>query len=238
MRISGLIASLLLLAACSSMSRDECLTADWETVGYEDGASGQPRQRIGDHRKACAGHGVTPDRAAYDRGYEDGIASFCSHNRGLQAARQGQRSASVCPRETAYSRGYAEGLDSYCTFDSGFDEGQAGREYRRVCPGHLEDDFLAGYRDGSYIFDLRSKRDDLARRLDRLTKDREKADKRIEEIVSTIGNNDDLTREERIELLDESERLRDRNEERAAERVELEFELDETEDELERLGYD
>ena len=48
----------LLLTACStSMTKDECQTVDWRTVGYEDGVAGRPGDRIARHRKACAEHG-------------------------------------------------------------------------------------------------------------------------------------------------------------------------------------
>ena len=43
----------LLLTACStSMTKDECRTVDWRTVGYEDGVAGRPGDRIAIHMAA------------------------------------------------------------------------------------------------------------------------------------------------------------------------------------------
>ena len=53
--------------SCATLNKDECLTADWYQIGYEDGAKGYPLSRIGKHRKACAKHGVTPDMPPYEQ---------------------------------------------------------------------------------------------------------------------------------------------------------------------------
>ena len=69
-------AVLLVLAGCSSMSKNECLTVDWRTVGYEDGVAGYSGDRIGQHRKACAKYGVTTDLELYQQGRERGLREF------------------------------------------------------------------------------------------------------------------------------------------------------------------
>jgi hypothetical protein len=71
------------LSSCASLSKDECLYADWQIVGYEDDAAGRGSRRMGDHRKACADHAVEPDKAAYDGGYNEGLQMFCIYDRGL-----------------------------------------------------------------------------------------------------------------------------------------------------------
>ena len=55
---------LLLITGCASLDKQECRLADWRMIGYEDGAAGRSGTRIGDHRAACAQHGVIPDMAA------------------------------------------------------------------------------------------------------------------------------------------------------------------------------
>jgi predicted nucleic acid-binding Zn-ribbon protein len=42
------------LSACASMSKNECLNANWKTIGYEDGSLGRAETMIQSHRKACA----------------------------------------------------------------------------------------------------------------------------------------------------------------------------------------
>ncbi len=41
-----------LLAACSSMSPQECQTANWQSVGYSDGQNGVSSNRVSDYVKA------------------------------------------------------------------------------------------------------------------------------------------------------------------------------------------
>lgn len=91
------VANLLLVSACATLDKDECLNANWELIGYEDGSKGYDATRIGEHRKACAKYGVTPDLNQYTKGRERGLKVFCTPQNGYQV---GQRSAvyrDVCP---------------------------------------------------------------------------------------------------------------------------------------------
>jgi len=63
------------LSGCATMSGDECMTSDWSAIGYEDGSRGFATERFGQHRKACAKHGVTPDFSAYQHGRYNGVCS-------------------------------------------------------------------------------------------------------------------------------------------------------------------
>jgi hypothetical protein len=100
-RIWGLfsLAGLAALSGCATMSGEECATADWAAVGYEDGANGYPTERLGDHRKACAKHGYTPDFAAYRQGREQGLVEYCQTGRGFKAGESGANYHGVCPPE-------------------------------------------------------------------------------------------------------------------------------------------
>ena len=70
----GILAGLWALAGCSSMSANECMATDWRTVGYEDGVSGYSGDRVGQYRKACTKHGVSPDLTAYQQRPRPGTA--------------------------------------------------------------------------------------------------------------------------------------------------------------------
>ena len=74
-RIGFLLVVLGAIAGCSTMSADECVTADWRTIGYEDGAAGREVSAISRHRKACAKHGVTAILMRTNRGTAKGCAS-------------------------------------------------------------------------------------------------------------------------------------------------------------------
>lgn len=90
---------LLALSGCASMSRDECLTVDWRTVGFEDGVAGYSGDRIGQHRKACAKHGVTPDLSAYQAGREEGLREYCVPTNGFRLGSQGGSYNGMCPAD-------------------------------------------------------------------------------------------------------------------------------------------
>lgn len=98
-RLAGFIsiAVLLGLSGCASMSADECTMSDWRTIGFEDGAQGYTADRLGNHRKACAKHGVAPDFEAYQSGRSEGLRQFCQPSRGFNVGAGGGRYNGVCP---------------------------------------------------------------------------------------------------------------------------------------------
>lgn len=87
---------MIVVSGCASMSGDECATSDWTAVGYEDGSRGYSSDRFGNHRKACAKHGVTPDFQAYQQGRTDGLVEFCQPSRGYNLGASGSRYNGVC----------------------------------------------------------------------------------------------------------------------------------------------
>ncbi len=96
--ILSLIA-LLGLGGCATMSADECVTSDWHAIGYEDGARGYTADQLGNRRKACAKHGITPDFAAYQAGREQGLRQYCQPSRGFSLGAGGARYNGVCPAD-------------------------------------------------------------------------------------------------------------------------------------------
>ena len=84
------------LGGCASMSSDECMTSDWSAIGYEDGSRGFTTNRFGQHRKACAKHGVTPDFSAYQSGRDQGLVEFCQPHRGFNVGSNGGSYNGVC----------------------------------------------------------------------------------------------------------------------------------------------
>ena len=97
------------------MSKDECRTVDWRTVGYEDGVAGRSGERIGEHRKACAEHGVTPDLNAYRAGRAEGLREYCQPHNGYRAGVTGAPYYDSCPPELApaFVAAYESGRELY-----------------------------------------------------------------------------------------------------------------------------
>ena len=111
-----LLPTLLLMAGCSAtMSKEECRTVDWRTIGYEDGVAGRPGDRIGDHRRACAEYGVAPELAAYTAGREAGLREFCQAHNGYRVGASGQAYTGACPADLApaFEKAYDVGRELY-----------------------------------------------------------------------------------------------------------------------------
>ena len=70
-------AVLVVLTGCASLSKNECLSANWEDIGVRDGANGQPEEYLIRHSTACAKVNVAPDRGAWLHGRERGLERYC-----------------------------------------------------------------------------------------------------------------------------------------------------------------
>jgi len=91
-----LLAGLTALSGCASMSEEECLVSDWQAVGFEDGSRGYTADHFGEHRKACAKHGVAPDFAAYRAGHREGLRDYCQPSRGFNLGAAGGHYNGMC----------------------------------------------------------------------------------------------------------------------------------------------
>jgi hypothetical protein len=110
---ASLLAAMLLLAGCAGMDRSECVNADWYAIGLEDGAKGRGVERLGNHRRACAEHNVSPDGERYAAGHREGLKSFCTYERGYALGRGGSTTTATCPPELrdAFLVGYGHGRE-------------------------------------------------------------------------------------------------------------------------------
>ena len=107
-----LLAVGLIAASCQSLSKDECIAADWRVIGEQDGSEGRdPQQRFGNHAKACERAGVVPDQTAWNEGYQRGLLKFCTPLRGLSYGQAGSTYNNVCPPhlEAGFLSGYRLG---------------------------------------------------------------------------------------------------------------------------------
>ncbi len=113
--LPALLVGLSILSGCATLSAEECLAADWYTIGVEDGSRGAPISRIGAHRKACAEVGVQPDMARYNDGRALGLQSYCTRERGYAEGENGRTYNGVCPPhlEPLFMQGYLAGQDRY-----------------------------------------------------------------------------------------------------------------------------
>lgn len=105
--------SALLLSGCASLSENQCRTADWESIGYQDGSRGYDAGRIGNHSEACAEYGIKADRELYEEGRLQGLELFCTGYNGMRLGRQGYAYSGVCPLSLQgdFVRGYEVGRE-------------------------------------------------------------------------------------------------------------------------------
>jgi hypothetical protein len=106
------LALLCTLGGCASLSKNECLSANWEDIGVRDGANGRPEEYLIQHSTACAKVNVAPDRGAWLHGHERGLERFCVPQRAYQIGEYGGGfDAGICRRfdldrlQVAYEKG-------------------------------------------------------------------------------------------------------------------------------------
>lgn len=99
--VAALLAVLILTAGCTSLSEQECRTADWQAIGLADGAEGRPVARLEAHARACAAAGIVPDEASWLRGRELGLRRYCTP---AQAHALGMAGAGIAEGCTAEER--------------------------------------------------------------------------------------------------------------------------------------
>lgn len=177
----------VLISSCASMSKEECLVADWHALGYEDGAAGQQVSQLSRRRQACAEHGIRPDTEAYRAGRD-------------------------------------EGLRLYCTEQRGFRVGRAGQNYSGVCPADLEGLFLNAYQAGRDIYQAQRAVNEVASAIHERETEREQLLDDITDMSARLIS-DEATREERVTLLADIARMKERHGELGAELDELNREL-------------
>lgn len=107
--------SALILSGCATLNKNECLTADWYEIGYEDGSQGYADTRISAHREACAKHGISTDLRSYQDGYDEGVIRFCSLKNGFFQGSKGYQYTGICPDslEPEFLDGYEAGRQIY-----------------------------------------------------------------------------------------------------------------------------
>lgn len=93
----GLVAVLMALSGCATLSQEQCRSGDWVSIGRIDGERGEPFERIAEHDKACGRFGITVDRAAYSAGRDAGLGQFCRPARGFAMSLAGEPYRNVCP---------------------------------------------------------------------------------------------------------------------------------------------
>lgn len=94
-----MIANLLLLNSCETLSKEECLYGSWYELGVKDGRLGKTLDLLGHHQRACTEYGVQVNESEYRSGRTQGLSSYCQLSNAFDTGLRGERYQSVCPRE-------------------------------------------------------------------------------------------------------------------------------------------
>jgi hypothetical protein len=111
--LSIIISSLIF--GCASLSKNECLQADWFEIGRKDGVMGSPRALFQRHCDSCSKHDVIPDRDLYFTGRNEGLKVYCTEESGFEQGRLGRKYEFVCSGEFEqdFLAGYHRGREIY-----------------------------------------------------------------------------------------------------------------------------
>jgi hypothetical protein len=103
------------LGCASTLTRNECLEADWYEIGLIDGSEGEPRSKFQEHAENCLKYDVHVGREAYYRGRDQGLKIYCTRDRGFDLGRLGERYNHICPQdlEADFLAGYTKGQGQY-----------------------------------------------------------------------------------------------------------------------------
>jgi len=107
MRIYYPAALLAFLGACASLTQEQCLSADWRAIGYNDGVRGKLESYITRHFDACSKVGVTPDVQAWQAGRVQGLPLYCTPSNAYNVGRAGNELSPVCPASQQNSLFYS-----------------------------------------------------------------------------------------------------------------------------------
>ncbi len=107
--------ALIFLSGCATMNRSECLNADWQIIGMEDGSRGRELAYVGKHREACAEYNVAPNLEQYKQGHSQGLQRYCTYSNGFGLGLRGNSFNDVCPPRLIadYRLGYQRGREIY-----------------------------------------------------------------------------------------------------------------------------
>lgn len=90
----------LALGGCATMSKEDCASADWTSIGERDGLYGEALEKFTARRDQCAKFGVASSEDDYSRGRDRGLRAYCTPEAGFDAGRNGRPYRGVCAPET------------------------------------------------------------------------------------------------------------------------------------------
>lgn len=96
--LAGLVV-MATLAGCASatLTREECVGADWYQIGQTDGQAGYEISRLDAHREACNDTPALINEQGYRNGRDAGLVLYCTPSTGYALGRGGAPYTGLCP---------------------------------------------------------------------------------------------------------------------------------------------
>ncbi len=141
----------LLLSGCATMTAEDCTTADWQALGFHDGAKGATLTMADRRANDCAKHGFEMDYAAYSNGRNEGLTEYCTPATAYGLGESGKKYNGVCAQhgEPAFLAAYDRGreLHAFTTALGGATEKLASARSRHDELDARLEKYWNGYRD-------------------------------------------------------------------------------------------
>ena len=146
-----IVLPMIALSGCATMSADQCATADWRTLGFEDGTRGETLVKAERRGNACVDHGYIMDRAAYESGRDAGLGLYCTSEVAYSLGESGRSYTGVCVAhdEEVFIAAYQHGLELYA-FTSAVSSAGSKLKTAQNRYGELDselDTYSSGHRD-------------------------------------------------------------------------------------------
>jgi len=93
----AVLMALQFLGGCTTMTPNECRSADWGGVGLRDGLSGEPLSVLDARVKDCAEAGVRVGTTQYLQGRTVGLQTYCELPNAVRLGLDGKPYRGVCP---------------------------------------------------------------------------------------------------------------------------------------------
>lgn len=103
MRTPIALCALLALTSCATLSKEECLSGNWNEIGFRDGTNGETSAFIQKHAKACEKSGVVPQQSVWEQGRQRGLPVYCTPTKAYEVGKNGYQMNAVCPASQAAS---------------------------------------------------------------------------------------------------------------------------------------
>lgn len=119
MKVLFFIYVLLFLTHCTSVEEEEfCQKTNWRAQGKSDAFSGKTIDAFSQYNEDCQYYDVKLNKQAYYAGFQEGLMTFCTKERGESFGAAGGVYKNQCPANLefdfipAYNKAYKERLDS------------------------------------------------------------------------------------------------------------------------------